>query len=155
MDWKDRMIKKAQQVAEVNAKMAADEVIMALQKMWGEGFGSQGRLTSNPKESYNAYSESHGRRREREGLQTDRVNLNYSGVFTRSVKIAKEWSTPKGYNVQLQFTGKAHRRKDQKGLSNATLSSYLATQMKQPILMLKKEDKELIEKRYSVNISYQ
>jgi hypothetical protein len=154
MDWQDRIIEKWQEKARQQVDLAKDEVIKTLQAMWKQGQGSKGVFSSGSS-AFGWYSESHGRRREKKGKQTSKVDLNYSGTLTNSIKEKERVDTPQRVAVTIGFTGNASRRPDQKdSITNSQLAGYLGIQLDQDVLRLTETDRAKIQQKYGVKITY-
>jgi hypothetical protein len=155
VDWQDRIIEKWQEKARRQVELAKEDVVKTLTTMWKGGQGSEGTLYSSPKVEWDMYSQSHGRRRSNNGKQTSKVDLSYSGTLIKSLKETARVDTTARVAVTISFTGNANRRSDQKdSITNSQLAGYLGIQFNQDILRLKKDDKDRIEKKYGVRITY-
>lgn len=159
MDWQDRIIEKWQQKARQQVELAKDDVIRTLTSMWKGGQGSEGVFDSG-KSLFGAYSDVHGKRRSENGLQTGKVDLNYSGTLVKSLKEKSRVDNPSRVAITIGFTGKPHRRADQKSwhkhepTTQDELVKLLEKQFGQEILRLTEKDRSRIQQKYGVRISY-
>jgi len=155
MDWQDRIIEKWQEKARQQVERAKDEVVKTLHAMWKQGQGSEGVFNSNPQTTWGMYSKSHGRRREKKGKTTSKVDMNYSGTLVNSLKEKERVDTPSRVAVTIGFTGNASRRPDQRDkITNSQLSEYLSVQFDQELVRLKETDRKRIQEKYGVRITY-
>jgi hypothetical protein len=159
VDWQDRIIEKWQEKARRQVELAKEDVVKTLTTMWSSGQGSGGVFDSG-KSLFGAYSDIHGRRRSDNGLQIGKVDIKYSGTLIKSLKEKSRVDNTARVSITIGFTGKPHRRSDQKSWhkrepsTQDELVKLLEEQFGQEILRLTEKDRSRIEKKYGVRITY-
>lgn len=144
MGWADKIRKEGMRRARSNIEAAKKEVIESLKKTYSSGKISDHEMSG--------YSDTHQRRREKKGLQTDRKDLHFSGTLLNSLKEVERKENGDSIEIGINFSGAAHRRKDQRSASNLDVAGWLGEQEGRKILKLDPEDKRRIEQTYKVSI---
>ena len=134
------------EVVERNVEAAKDEYIKILIARTKDGQGEKG--------AYSAYSKSHKYRREKKGLQTAKKDLHFSGTLFGSYKPVKKEVTKEKVTITLDFTGAAHKRPDQRQRENTQVAQWLGQFEGMQIHKLTKSEREDIENKYNVRITY-
>jgi hypothetical protein len=95
---------------------------------------------------YSLYSDTHTRRRKKEGLQTSHKDLHFSGTLFENFIEVHRAVTPTSASVTLSFQGQAYRRPDQKPATNIQVATWLSQQEdKDPIVVLSKAEQEKVK----------
>ena len=133
-------------IVERNVEEAKEEYLRVLKERTKTGWGEKGK--------YSAYSKSHKYRRGKKGLQTEDKDLHFSGTMFKSYKPVKKEYFEDKIVITLDFTGHAHRRRDQGSRTNKDVAKWLGEYEGQGIHKLSKSEREDIENKYNVKISY-
>jgi len=156
-EWQAKIMEEARKLMRENVLKAKDDAIKSLEKMWASGKKHDGSLSAYSEKRKKFYP-THKERREAEGLRTAPKDFKFSGTLIKSLKETKRVDLPDRFEVTLAFTGKAHRRPDQKPghkyepLSNQDVAKFLGMQEKTNIILLPPDEKDRIQRTYGVRI---
>jgi len=144
MGWKEQIEREARTVLKSNMEAAVAYARKSLTERFSRGRGAERVFPS--------YSRTHRYRREREGLQTGVKDVWFSGKMIGSIK--EDWKEDAdGIRVDLDFSGMANRRKDQKdNPSNRDIAVYFEKKQGQKLLKLSQEEKNFIQTMYSIRV---
>lgn len=145
MGWQEEVRQKVLFKARQNLQEAEKEVRSIILSYLSAGMHPSG-------DDYSDYSRSHGRRREKAGLQTADKDLEFSGTMLNNLKTRYN---VKGGAIQasIDFEGKAHRRDDQRDApDNKDIAVWFEEREGRKILSLTEQQKKDIYEKYGVEV---
>ncbi len=143
MEITEALLQEARAIMRKNMRDAIDRAKSMIIARADRGMGTERRFSD--------YGRSHKWRRQKEGLQTQHKDLQFSGTMFKN--ITEKWD--EGFDeirVQIDFGGEAHRRPDQKQRMNKDIAVWFEEREGQKILSLTGTEKKKIEETFSVTV---